>query len=68
MLYLEAYAICGAFPYKSMGVKGVYESIHSLKIFDLLACPGLSVNIEEATVTEQGQWREVRDKYSDLSC
>lgn len=51
-----------------MGVKGVYESIHSLKIFDLLACPGLSVNIEEATVTEQGQWREVREKYSDLSC
>lgn len=53
---------------KSMGVKGVYESIHSLKIFDLLACPGLSVNIEEATVTEQEQWREVREKYSDLSC
>ena len=53
---------------KSMGVKGVHESIHSLKIFDLLACPGLSVNIEEATVTEQGQWREVREKYSDLSC
>ena len=52
---------------KSMGVKGVYESIHSLKIFDLLACPRLSVNIEEAKVTEQEQWREVREKYSNLS-
>ena len=50
-----------------MGVKGGYESIHSLKIFDLLACPGLSVNTEEAKVTEQEQWREVREKYSNLS-
>ena len=52
---------------KSVGVKGVYESIHSLKIFDLLACPRLSVNAEEAKVTEQEQWREVREKYSNLS-
>ena len=52
---------------KSVGVKGVYESIHSLKIFNLLACPRLSVNTEEANVTEQEQWREVREKYSNLS-
>lgn len=50
-----------------MGVKGVYELIHSWKNFDQLACPGLSVNIEEAKVTEQEQWREVREKYSNLS-
>ena len=52
---------------KSVGIKRVYESIHSLKIFSLLACPGLSVNTEEAKVTEQEQWREGKEKYSNLS-
>ena len=50
-----------------MCVKRVYESIHSLKNFDLLACPGLSVNTEEAKVTEQEQWREMREEFSNLS-